>query len=112
MRRLVRFLIPAGVLITAVLLIRRTVRLRDEALNVVPSRDPWTPIAEAPVEPVVAHSVDPIDGTCPATHPIKAKAASGIYHMPGMANYQRTRPDRCYAEESAAEADGFTKSKR
>jgi hypothetical protein len=54
----------------------------------------------------------PADGECPPTHVIKAKEASGIYHLPGMANYNRTKPDRCYAEESAAEADGFTKAKR
>jgi hypothetical protein len=54
----------------------------------------------------------PVDGACPPTHLIKAKEASGIYHLPGMVNYNRTRPDRCYAEASAAEADGFTKAKR
>jgi hypothetical protein len=103
------------------LLVRRTVRLRDEANHVVPSRDPWTPILDtrpepdpepqAPPDPVPAW-LAPVDGACPPTHLIKAKSASGIYHLPGMVNYQRTRPDRCYAEPSAAEADGFTQAKR
>jgi hypothetical protein len=29
-----------------------------------------------------------------------------------MFAYERTKPDRCYAEESAAEADGLRKAKR
>jgi hypothetical protein len=29
-----------------------------------------------------------------------------------MFAYDRTRPDRCYADEAAAAADGFTKAKR
>ena len=51
------------------------------------------------------------DGTCPPTHPIKAKESSGIYHVPGGANYERTKPDRCYADEAAAEADGMRRAK-
>ena len=50
-------------------------------------------------------------GTCPRTHPIKAKMSSGIYHVPGGANYDRTHPDRCYIDAAAAEADGLRKSK-
>ena len=30
------------------------------------------------------------DGSCPVTHPVKAKLASGIYHVPGGGNYERT----------------------
>jgi hypothetical protein len=56
--------------------------------------------------------VDPVDGECPPTHPIKAKMSSGIYHVPGGFNYERTRPDRCYRDEAAAEADGLRPSKR
>lgn len=51
------------------------------------------------------------DGTCPPTHPIKAKVKSGIYHEPGGANYDRTKPDRCYVDAAAAEADGLRRSK-
>jgi hypothetical protein len=57
--------------------------------------------------------VDPgDDGACPLTHPVKAKLASGIYHVPGGGNYERTRPDRCYATAEAAEADGLRAAKR
>jgi|HubBroStandDraft_1064217.scaffolds.fasta_scaffold1549352_1 hypothetical protein len=120
-RRWWRFLVPSGLLLVLVVLVRRTVRLRDEELRVVPSRDPWTPITEVlerKSEPASAPAPaprtweDPVDGACPPGHPIKAKVASGIYHIPGTANYERTKPDRCYAEEAAAAADGFTKAKR
>lgn len=56
--------------------------------------------------------VAPVDGACPATHPVKAKAASGIYHVEGGANYERTVPDRCYLSPAAAEADGYRAAKR
>jgi hypothetical protein len=51
------------------------------------------------------------DGSCPTTHPIKAKLASGIYHSPGGLNYARTKPDRCYADEAAAAGAGLRPSK-
>jgi hypothetical protein len=56
--------------------------------------------------------VEPIGSTCPTTHPVKAKVTSRIFHLPGMFAYERTRPDRCYSDAGAAEADGFTRSKR
>ena len=52
------------------------------------------------------------DGSCPASHPVKAKLASGIYHVPGGGNYERTKPDRCYVDAAAAEADGLRAAKR
>jgi hypothetical protein len=52
------------------------------------------------------------DGACPATHPVKAKLASGIFHVPGGGNYERTKPDRCYVSAEAAEADGLRAAKR
>jgi hypothetical protein len=56
--------------------------------------------------------VEPVDGTCPATHPIKGNADSGIFHVPGGMSYERTVPERCYASEADAEADGFRRAKR
>jgi hypothetical protein len=50
--------------------------------------------------------------TCPASHPVKGKLSSGIYHVPGGANYDRTKPDRCYVDATAAEADGLRPAKR
>jgi len=57
--------------------------------------------------------VEPLDdGSCPITHPVKAKTASGIYHLEGGTNYARTRADRCYASPEAAETDGLRPAKR
>ena len=56
--------------------------------------------------------VEAVDGTCPASHPVKGKLSSGIYHLPGGQMYDRTRADRCYAGPEAAVADGLRASKR
>ncbi|HET9442193.1 MAG TPA: hypothetical protein VFO65_02650 [Acidimicrobiales bacterium] len=56
--------------------------------------------------------VEPDDGACPSTHPVKAKLASRLFHLPGMFAYARTRADRCYRDGPAAEQDGFTRAKR
>jgi len=62
--------------------------------------------------PPLAAWVEPQDKACPATHPVKAKRSSNIFHVPGGLNYDRTVPDRCYRDEAAAIADGFVKSRR
>jgi hypothetical protein len=67
---------------------------RPAAVAIVP--EPW---------------VDPLDGTCPPSHVVKAKFSSGIYHVPGGLNYERTHPDRCYLDPAAAERDGLRQSK-
>ena len=81
---------------------------------------PPQPHTEAPSEAVSVDErvveengwVDPSDGTCPTSHPVKAKLASGIFHVPGGANYDRTRPDRCYVSPEVATADGLRAAKR
>jgi len=73
---------------------------------------PPVPREAAPHAEATVSWVEPgADGECPASHPIKAKLASGIYHSPGGANYARTKPDRCYTDEAAAAADGLRPSK-
>lgn len=69
-----------------------------------------TPVVTAP--PSTPAWVEPDDGACPISHPVKAKLASGIFHVSGGQNYERTRADRCYADTSAAEADGLRQAKR
>ncbi len=54
---------------------------------------------------------DPIEGHCPEGFPVKAKDRSRIYHLPGMAAYVRTVPDRCYRSAEEAEAHGFRRAK-
>src|SRR6266540_513838 len=56
--------------------------------------------------------VEPTGGTCPASHPVKAKMSSKIFHVEGGLNYARTNPDRCYRDAAAADADGLRKSAR
>ena len=74
------------------------------------------PIKRAPAGPKPAGTstpwVEPVDGGCPGSHPVKAKLSSGIFHLPTGFNYARTRPDRCYIDAAAAEADGLRPSKR
>lgn len=57
--------------------------------------------------------IEPDDiGECAPSHPVKAKLGSGVFHLPGMANYERTKADRCYADAAGAEADGLRQAKR
>ena len=42
----------------------------------------------------------------------EGEAGSGIFHVPGGQNYERTHADRCYTDPSAAEADGLRRAKR
>ncbi|HEY2332684.1 MAG TPA: hypothetical protein VGH94_12270 [Acidimicrobiales bacterium] len=57
-------------------------------------------------------AAEPVDGSCPESHPVKGKAASGLYHLPGMVAYSRTNADTCFVDAAAAEAAGFTRAKR
>src|SRR3954451_23231390 len=70
-----------------------------------------TPIPEAMITGSTPW-VDPIAGDCPVSHPVKAKLTSGIYHLPGGGNYDRTRAERCYVDADAAIADGLRAPKR
>jgi hypothetical protein len=76
---------------------------------------------DAPVDPddgsadaSHAHSrrwVPPVDDQCPEGYPIKANDNSKIFHVPGGRFYQRTVPERCYADAADAEADGYRRAK-
>ena len=67
---------------------------------------------ESPAASSVAEWVEPTDGSCPASHPLKANTQSHIFHVPGGGSYDRTHAERCYAEAADAEADGFRQAKR
>lgn len=115
---------------TAASILRRR-RARDIA-EVRPVGAPeWPPLTESvdPVEPTppvafasiapgpdraedLAAWVDPVDGACPLTHPVKGNESSQIYHVPGSRFYDMTIPERCYRDEAAAEADGMRAPKR
>jgi hypothetical protein len=85
----------------------------DVSWETAPFPFPPVPRPTAAAHPKIEAFTDPdADGNCPATHPVKAKVTSGIYHVPGGGNYERTKPDRCYADAEAAEADGLRAAKR
>lgn len=81
---------------------------------------PFPPVPR-PTEPTTTSSsaagtasaawIEPKDGSCPASHPVKAKLGSGIFHVPGGASYDRTKADRCYCDANAAEHDGLRAAK-
>jgi hypothetical protein len=99
--RLRRLIVP-GVVLGALVVLWRVRSARQDRVEPGPFSAP----APAPVP-----WVDAVDGACPATHPVKVKLGSGIYHLPGGRFYERTRPERCYADAAAAEADGYRAAK-
>jgi hypothetical protein len=64
-----------------------------------------------PAETSDATWVAPVAGACPDGYPIKANDNSGIFHVPGGRFYERTVPERCYADAADAEADGYRRAK-
>ncbi|MHB8293983.1 MAG: sunset domain-containing protein [Acidimicrobiales bacterium] len=73
-----------------------------------PAAPAAAPRAPRPIRPWVV----PDGSSCPASHPVKAKMSSKTYHLPGMSAYDRTKPDRCYLNAEAAEADGLHRASR
>jgi hypothetical protein len=55
--------------------------------------------------------VAPVGGQCPDGYQIKANDNSKIFHVPGGRFYERTVPERCYADAADAEADGYRRAK-
>jgi hypothetical protein len=87
--------------------------LQESPADPAPSPAPAKKRSATPKPKKLAPWVEPgADGEAPSTHPVKAKMSSGIYHVPGGFNYARTKPDRCYLDVAAAEADGLRPSKR
>jgi hypothetical protein len=92
-------------LVVAAVLMQR-IRGRSSAPDLAPVWPQWdehTP-EDAWVEPSA-------DTAALVTHPVKVKLSSGIFHLPGTRNYERTNADRWYVSAEAAAADGFRASK-
>src|SRR5207247_6052499 len=72
---------------------------------------PQAPLPTAPVEQRTGAVGVPPDGAeCPDDFPIKGNIRSDktkIYHVPGDASYNRTRPEQCFATTADAAAAGF-----
>ena len=81
---------------------------RARSATPVPAAPPqWPDFANVPSAAAATWKPANADGSTPEGHPIKLKAASGIFHVPGGRFYDRTKPDRCYATATDAEADGY-----
>lgn len=118
--RFAKFLKIAAVVSVAITVVRR---LRGRGQPEVTGSARWQPLGDptppptrtGPVkfaEPATDTWVEPVDGICPTSHPIKGNSNSGIFHIPGGSSYERTTPERCYASADDAEADGFRPAKR
>jgi len=124
--RITKLLKIAAIVSVAIAILRRVRGSRPEVTgsarwkplgDATPPPERTGPVKFAEEAPPAADSssvswVEPVDGTCPASHPIKGNANSGIFHVPGGGSYERTVPERCYASPSDAEADGFRPAKR
>jgi hypothetical protein len=124
MVRLLRRIVLASLLVGGIAFV---VRRRRDVLPAVPDTASGTrahdrspkPFVEVPTSHRDDSSssderptwVEPVDGACPDGYPIKANNNSGIYHVPGGRFYDRTVPERCYAEAQAAAADGYRAAK-
>jgi hypothetical protein len=79
--------------------------------RLVPSPDPAPPTDPTPSAEVIEWIVPGPDGAIPASHPVKVKVSSGIFHVPGGRFYERTTADRLYPNAQSAEAAGYRPSK-
>jgi hypothetical protein len=114
-RRTVWRAFGAGILAATAYAVWRAIeanRTTDVGSEPQPFPFPPQPRAADPSPGATSPWVDPDDGVCPTSHPVKAKLASGIYHRPGGQSYERTRADRCYRDSGTAEADGLRAAKR
>jgi hypothetical protein len=88
----------------------------DAAPAAPPSGVEAPAVTEPPADEAAGTSgaawVEPNGDTCPASHPVKGKLSSKIFHVPGGLSYDRTKPDRCYRDPAAAEADGLRQAAR
>jgi hypothetical protein len=112
MAKLLRRLLGLSILVGAGLALWRTVSDRTPPGSVAWETQPFPFPPQPAVETTAAWVDAAADGACPAHHPVKGKLASGIFHVPGGANYARAKADRCYRSADAAEADGLRAAKR
>jgi hypothetical protein len=114
MRKATKRMLGLGVLAAAGYAVWRAFDARrvDTGVTWQPQPFPYPPVPrDSGLADEAATWVEPDAGVCPATHPVKAKLTSGIFHAPGGASYERTQPDRCYLSSEDAEADGLRAAK-
>jgi hypothetical protein len=137
--RLIQLFVKVAVLAALVWVTRRALVRWVNGPEQLPSPEAWPPLeatGEASLSPRLGRSADGVgvagppaveeaaaspgsawlapdeSGSCPTSHPVKAKRSTRLYREPGTPAYDRARPDRCYSSAAAAEADGFTRAKR
>ena len=85
-------------------------------LAYVASRSPGVRVDLLPLPATAPASssgrAEPTGTSCPIEYPIKGNRASMIYHPPGGAFYDQTRPEACFAGPADAEAAGYRRSQR
>lgn len=99
-------------------------RKNEPSPKLEPSWPPFEPSVKSPATVTAADPapagfmrpqsdrwVAPVDRQCPDGYPIKGNDSSKIYHLPGGRFYARTVPERCYANEEDAIADGYRAAK-
>ncbi len=128
-RRVVRGVVVRAVIASAITAVARRVaarrradadaaRLADDARATSrTAAAEWAPLVDRASRTIAAADdtapwIDPVDGQCPLSHPVKGNASSNIYHEPGSRFYDMTTPERCYRDAAAAEADGMRAPKR
>lgn len=119
MTGVLRKALAIGVVVAVVVTIVRALRGRAvPAFQDERALDVASPVTVAGPAPAAAPDwsgpawIEGADGSVSDSHPVKAKLASGIYHLPGMMNYGRVKPDRWYRTAEDAEADGLRAAKR
>lgn len=115
MKRLVKLVTLAAVIVAIAAGLRRRPAPPSASPTAPPT--PAPPVTDANAVAPTAAAAEPwveptADGGCPDGYPVKAKASSRIYHVPGGVLYDRSIADRCYASPEAAEADGYRASLR
>lgn len=110
-RRFVRIGLLLGVAAAIAVALSRLLESRTQPADLMTGEptEPWPRLPDPSPSP---SWVEPTGAVCPTSHPVKAKLSSKIFHLPGSASYDRTNPDRCYVDATAAEADGLRPPKR
>jgi hypothetical protein len=84
----------------------------------IPTTDDLAEATDQETPEPVAPTIEPRwvrghgDFNCPDDYPVKAKADSGIFYLPGDPHYDRTNPDVCFAGSEDAVASGYRPPKR
>ena len=82
--------------------------LASKPANPPPSPSPTTaPVAPTPKAPATSGWVPGSGYACPAGYPIKGNDSSMIAHTPSSRTYGKTKPEKCFATMSDANAAGY-----